>query len=418
MLLGMTPHSVSEARVLFGHLSCLLQACAHPEVSIRTPYARQFQTFSQLLRLVTSAQIASIRPWLQQVLHKSQFASHKGATVAVAELNVIAESVLHGISEVWAFTADFAKLYNTLSCSVAESIAWFAGLDTNSTPWLVYPVSVSKGCWRMPNNVAVPFRNHERGMPQGLATSVVLSELCIAAFLWRLHNILCVQTICYVDDLTVIPKCSRDLSRAYDLLVQFAAGFSLSLAAAKTRFSGSYPTQLLALARQKGVEHTDVVSALGLQWTLRAGVSNPHTKEMARISSCRERLRRLAHLPANLSVKVQALVTGCLSLLLYSVITESKHVTGLRVSVRHALNQSYGAPECVFHCLCNTSADPLFTWVMACSRMLATWVSHIPILTLAMMKLCREGFQRSYAGQKEQDGLSGPSRWKHLEETP
>ena len=382
-ILSHRPESFSDTTLaLFKRVPILKSEAAPPSPDNFRP----IDVFSQLLRLVTSAQVAAIRPWLQQVLHSTQYASHKGATKAMAELNVVAESVLLGVSEVWAFTADFAKLYNTLSCGVAEYIAWFAGLDTSSTPWLVFPVSVAKGCWRMPNNVAVPFRHHERGMPQGLATSVVLSELCIAAFLWRLHNILSVQTICYVDDLTVIANSAQDLSRAYDLLVQFTQDLSLSLAAAKTRFWGSFPTPLIQLARQKGVEHTDVVSALGLQWSLRTGVRNDYTKEMARINSCRERLRRLAHLPANLSVKIQAIITGYLSLLSYSVLPESKFASGLRVSVRHALNQSYGAPECVFHCLCRTSADPLYSWVMACARLLDTWITHKCIPTLAMMR--------------------------------
>ena len=234
--------------------------------------------------------------------------------------------------------------------------------------------------------MVTPFRAHERGLPQGLATSVVLSELCVAAFLWRLHHILQVTTICYVDDLTVVANSAQDLASAYDLLVQFTNHLSLSLAAAKTRFWGSFPTLLKLLADEKGVEHTDVVSALGLQWSLRPGVTNLHTKEMARIHSCRERLKRLAHLPASLSVKIQAVITGCLSLLVYSVLPEPKHASGLRVSVRHALNQSYGAPECVFHCLCRTSADPLYTWVMACSRMLNVWVAHHPLPSLAVLR--------------------------------
>ena len=88
---------------------------------------RPIDVFSLVLRLITSAQVAAIRPWLSKVLHRSKFASDRGAVSASAELHVIAESVLHGGAEVWAFTADFAKLYNTLSCSVAHAIAGFAG---------------------------------------------------------------------------------------------------------------------------------------------------------------------------------------------------------------------------------------------------------------------------------------------------
>ena len=101
---------------------------------------------------------------------------------------------------------------------------------------------------------------------------------------------------------------------------------------------------------------------------------------------CRERLKRLAHLPANLAIKIQAVVTGCLSLLSYSVMPEPKHASGLRISVRHALNQSHGAPEVLFHVMTRTSCDPLFAWVTACCRLLARWLVDHPMPTLATIR--------------------------------
>ena len=347
---------------------------------------RPIDVFSLVFRLLTSCQVAVLRPWLHRVLHHSQYASDKGAWIAVAQMNVFAEAVLHGSKEVWAFTADFSKLYNTMSCEVAERAARLFGLELSSAPWLVEPLKHVKGCWRMPANAVVPFRQHERGLPQGVATSVILSELCVAMFLWRLHAIVRVETICYVDDLSVMATNRDDIEKAFDLLVAFTQHLHLALAETKTKFWGTYPTQLMQVAAGRGVAHTDVLSALGLEWGLRAGVSTLHVKEMTRINHCRERLKRLAHLPASIATKMQGIVTGCLSLLTYSIMPESKHNTGLRISVRHALNQPHGSPEVVFHVLVRSSCDPLYYWVMACCKLLSVWLSTCAMPSLATLR--------------------------------
>ena len=162
---------------------------------------RPIDVFSHLLRALTSAQVASLRPWLVKVLHRSQYASDRGAVAAVADLSVEAESVLHGTREVWAFTADFSKPYNTLSIHVRLKIAELMGLSLSAVPLLYSPLMCAKGCWRMPHDCAAPFRQHERVLPQGMATSVILAEICVAAFLWRMHTIVTLNSLCYVDDL-------------------------------------------------------------------------------------------------------------------------------------------------------------------------------------------------------------------------
>ena len=347
---------------------------------------RPIDVFSQVLRLITSAQVAALRPWLQKVLHRSQFASDRGAVAAVGQLNTVAESVLHGTREVWAFTADFAKLYNTLSPEVAAKAAEVFGLNLQSTPWLIEPLLVARGCWRLPKDSVSPFRSHQRGLPQGLASSVVLSELIVALFLWRTHNIVSITTICYVDDLTVVAESRQNLEKAYDLLIDFTRHLSISLAATKTKLWGSYPTQLEEIANRRGIQHTHVLCALGLQWPLRFGVSPTYPKELKRHAMCRERLRRLAHLPASIATKAQAVVTGCLSLITYSVVPESKHASGLRISVRHALNQPYGSPEVLFHSLNKSSCDPLYFWILACCRMLCVWLKSYSMPSLATLR--------------------------------
>ena len=99
---------------------------------------------------------------------------------------------------------------------------------------------------------------------------------------------------------------------------------------------------------------------------------------------CRERLKRLAHLPANLTTKVQVVVTGCLSQFAYAVLPEPKHASGLRISVRHALNQAHGAPEVLFHVLTEKSCDPLCTWIVACCRLLARWLKEHKCIRLPL----------------------------------
>ena len=360
--------------------------CKNPLAPPTADNFRPIDVFSHLLRLLTSAQVAALRPWLTKVLHRSQYASDRGALAAVADLNVEAECTLHGYREVWAFTADFSKLYNTQSLQVCLKVAELMGLDLSSVPLLWRPLAFAKGCWRLPQDSVSPFRMHSRGLPQGMATSVILSELCVAAFLWRLHAIVNVKTICYVDDLNVIASSRDTMMRAYELLESFTQDLSLSLAHSKTKFWGTYPTMLKQEATRKGVAQVDVLCALGLEWPLTATVKPDYKKEMMRISHCRERLKRLAHLPALPSVKLQAIVTGCLSLLSFSVLPESKHVTGLRVSVRHAMGQPHGSPEILFHVLNRTSADPLYTWIVACIRLLKTWYETMPVHSLALLR--------------------------------
>ena len=372
----------SSTLALFKRVPLRKDQLAPPEPSNFRP----IDVFSLLFRILTSCQVSAIRPWLHEVLHKTQYASDKGALEAVGQLNAAAEAVLHGTEEIWAFTADFSKLYNTLSSEVAETVVSVFGLDINSAPWLTTPLRIAKGCWRMPSDSVVPFRRHERGLPQGVATSVALSELFVAMYLWRLTSIVRVKTICYVDDLSVIASSRRDIALAFDLLKEFTKHFNLSLAATKTKFWGTYPTQVRELALSKGAQQTDILDALGLQWPLHAGVKAPFPKEILRLAKCRERLKRLAHLPASLATKVQAIVTGCLSLVAYSVLPEPKHSSGLRISVRHALNQPYGAPEVLFHAFTRTSCDPVYTWVVACTRLLSVWLRTNNMPTLATLR--------------------------------
>ena len=90
-------------------------------------------------------------------------------------------------------------------------LSLWSTLDVTSAPWLIEPLRLARGCWRMPGDAVVPFRKHQRGLPQGVATSVVLSELCVSIFLWRLHGSVSVKAVCYVDDLTVIAATKDDM---------------------------------------------------------------------------------------------------------------------------------------------------------------------------------------------------------------
>ena len=51
--------------------------------------------------------------------------------------------------------------------------------------------------------------------------------------------------------------------RAFDLLVAFTKHLFLSLAETKTKMWGTFPTQLIQVANQKGVKQIDVLSAPG-----------------------------------------------------------------------------------------------------------------------------------------------------------
>ena len=128
------------------------------------------------------------------------------------------------------------------------------------------------------------FRN-TRGLPQGMATSVLLSELAIAPLLWRVGTCWPMVTICaYVDDLNFASSSREQLLGTVQFLRQFEADFALSLSLwQNTRVWSSNPREKQVIEAATGFQHTNVLDALGGQWALNRSASPTHPREKGKV---------------------------------------------------------------------------------------------------------------------------------------
>ena len=340
------------------------------DVEPRASAYRPIDVYSQILRAVTSAHVRAMRGWAREVLMPTQYASQGGVCMAVDALNVYAEAVLHGAATLWGVSVDFAKLFNSICPRVAVEAAKILGVGDDDAKELMLPFDNGCGFWRLPNNTTAPPANHPRGLPQGLASSVLLSEVFLSIFLRRLHRCVDIDSVCYVDDITLVATSKDQLLKALDLLTQFASDFCLVISQEKTRIWGSNRAQLRDLARDTGFAYTETLEALGAEWALHEGAEPQYRKEHARVEECKARLDRLAHLPSHLNVKAQAIAMGCISLLAHSVSPIRKVLNGAPLKVKKSLGQPYAAPEVLYNILSVSTLDLVTAWALTLLRML------------------------------------------------
>ena len=278
-------------------LTICLQAHPLEKMTSDVPRVDQYRpidVFSFLVRLHSSALTAKLRGWLRNVLHPTQYASCGGAGKAVAECNMFAEAALHGTRPVYAISLDFQKLFNSVSPTVASHVAMFLGMSESLARAMTRPLLHSLGVWRLPYNTVCPWESRERGLPQGLASSVALSELFLCVLLRRLHACVKLQSVTYVDDVNIITDSAADLERAMNLIWQFCFDFFLTISSDKTCLWGTHDNELRHMADTWGVQHRTTVEIMGAEWGLKPSSSPDYKKEHARINECRERLRRPA----------------------------------------------------------------------------------------------------------------------------
>ena len=240
---------------------------AEPKASAYRP----IDVYSQILRAVTSAHVRAMRGWAREVLMPTQYASQGGVCMAVDALNVYAEAVLHGAATLWGVSVDFAKLFNSICPRVAVEAAKILGLADQDAEELMLPFENGCGFWRLPHNTTAPPARHPRGLPQGLASSVLLNEVFLSVFLRRLHRCVDIDSVCYVDDITLVATRKNQLLLALELLTQFANDFCLVVSQEKTQIWGSDRTQLREIARDTGLAYTETLEALGAEWALHDG---------------------------------------------------------------------------------------------------------------------------------------------------
>ena len=189
--------------------------------------------------------------------------------------------------------------------------------------------------WTLPFAAAPLPWNNNRGLPQGMSTSVLLSELAVAPFLWRFSRVLeGISVFACVDDLNLV-ACSREEAiRACQLLREFEQDFSLRLSSTKTKVWTSDPRQADRFAQDTGFQTTDTLDALGGQWPLRKGSKPTCPKESDRLCKCVARLERARALQINPARLVHIISVGCLSLLDYINLPDHKPYVKVRTLVK------------------------------------------------------------------------------------
>ena len=109
-----------------------------------------------------------------------------------------------GLCVLWGLSVDFAKMFNTLSPHAAAAVARIMGLSMHNVRDLTLPILKARGVWRLPGNFPPEVFMNTRGLPQGMAPSVLLAELAFSPLLWRLSwRDPSLNMWSYVDDLNV-----------------------------------------------------------------------------------------------------------------------------------------------------------------------------------------------------------------------
>ena len=300
-----------------------------------------------------------------------------GVQVATSWICLYSEAALSGAFPVFAVTIDFVKMYNCICPRMAGKIASYMGLDNHSVEQLLLPIARSVGYWRLTGHACSPTIHTQRGLPQGLSTSVCLADLIVATLLWHTSHIPNTKPIAYVDDLSF---CSGDLGSFRTVvrkIRRFSDTFALGISDEKTVLWGTEEATLRDCAQEWGYSYTNAPSLLGADWPTSSKARAPHVKELKRLDKAKERLIRLRHLPSHVSIKASALVCGILSLLSYVNVPSVLPFFALRSYVRAALGISGGSPEVVFRILTSTPLDPVEAWTLANLRL---WhaVSRLP----------------------------------------
>ena len=261
-------------------------------------------------------------------------------------------------------------MFNMLSADVAIKTAMFMGLSSHYASVLLLPIVAATGLWSLPLAAApLPYCNN-RGLPQGMSTSVLLSELAISPLLWRVARILPqVSVLAYVDDLNMIACSREELLRVIGLLWDFERDFKLELAIAKTKVWVTDRAQEDELRRNTGFETTSNLNALGGQWPIRQGTNPEYPKEVGRLDQCRARLERAKVLSINPARLAHIVSAGCLSLLDFVNHPDPRPYQRLRTLVKEAFGLKAAAPEAVVCLLQKGTLDPYMRWLLSGIRL-------------------------------------------------
>ena len=230
----------------------------------------------------------------------------------------LAERASLGLQEVWGLSVDFAKMFNTLSPHIASMVARTMGLSTTNVRDLALPIINACGVWRLPDNYPPEMFATSKGLPQGMASSVLLAELALCIVLWRLtRHDPTTQVWSYVDDLNLATDTMETLVEAITYLREFESDFHLTIANHKTSAWTNMRRQQQMLEEATGLSVQDHFLALGADWMLTKASRPMRNREHKRIQECMKRLDRARHLALKPEKLAPVISVGCLSLIDY-----------------------------------------------------------------------------------------------------
>ena len=200
----------------------------------------------------------------------------------------------------------------------------------------------------------VPYQEAERGLPQGLSTSVLLAELNMSCLLHKLHACVQCRTIVYVDDVNVITSSLENLHKSLAIVCDFVHTFCLSLAKLKSSLWGCDRAALESVSVPSEIPVAAQIKALGVTWQVQRSAKITYDVEMEALEKIKQRLMRVRHMPSHPSLKAMVTSSTCLSILDHLAPPERALITPLRAFVRRAVGALFGAPEIVY-CLPSAS---------------------------------------------------------------
>ena len=333
---------------------------------------RPIDLFSALMRVLSSAAYNLAKPWACAVLHPNQCATQGGIIRALSRVALQTECALTNSKSILAVASDFSKMFNMMATSVSSAVAQFMGLSGDVLSFLTKPLDLSSYAWKLPFNARPIEEQHGRGLPQGMAGSVMLAELSIAPLLWRCQSVLVStphSTVAYVDDIHFFATDSATLNRILELLFEFQSDFRLNLSKQKSAIWGNEHDALRRIADHYGIPLQKSIEALGAEWPVDSRMKPTYAKETQGIEEAERRILRIKHLPVDLATKYEAVSVACLSLLDYVNHPRMENVRALRMLVKRSLGQRFAAPEILYNCLQASSIDPCVHWLLASLRL-------------------------------------------------
>ena len=319
---------------------------------------RPIDVHSVLARAYSSCISRLARPWLVQVTHPSQAATHSGLLHALSKLALWAELSLNSVGNLYIVSLDLSKMYNMISPAIGKNLAVVAGMTEQTAALLTGPLVWSDAVWRLPMNAPNPPAKAQRGVSQGMSSSIVLSELVMATLIRKIHLATPCDCICYIDDVHIATNTAEALRVALAVVLQFIDAYHLSLAIAKSGLWGTDPQGLRALSDESGIPIVTQVTALGGQWQVHKGVKPDYTNDRDRVRQAEERLMRVSHLPTHTAIRAQAVSVACLPKIDFLPAPVPKFYQPIRARVRKALGLTSGAPEIIYNIPTSAVLDP------------------------------------------------------------